>query len=66
MVCSIHVGSNPDKLERIGAVKIKAEEGVQEIPIPATLGDVRLVRVVFEVVPASADIILKSIDLLKK
>ena len=66
MVCSIHVGRNQDKLQRIGAVKIKAEEGVQEIPIPATLGDVRFVRVVFEVVPASADIILKSIDLLKK
>ena len=66
MVCSIHAGRNPDKLQRIGSVKIKAEEGVQEILIPATLGDVRFVRVVFEVVPASADIIWKSIDLLKK
>jgi hypothetical protein len=66
VVCTIHAGRNPDKLQRIGSVKIKAEEGVQEIPIPATLGDVRFVRIVFEVVPASADIIWKSIDLLKK
>jgi hypothetical protein len=66
VVCSIHAGSKPEKLQQIGSVKIKEEEGAHEIPIPVTLGDVRFVRVVFEVVPASADIILKSIDLLKK
>ena len=66
VVCTIHAGINPDKLQRIGSVKIKAEEGLQQIPIPVTLGDVRFVRVVFEVVPASADTIWKSIDLLKK
>jgi hypothetical protein len=47
-------------------MKIKAEEGVQEIPIPETVGDIRFVRIVFEVVPASANIIWKSIDLIKK
>ena len=66
VVCTIHAGRNPDKLQRIGSVKIKAQEGFQQIPIPVTLGDVRFVRVVFEVVPASADTIWKSIDLLKK
>jgi hypothetical protein len=66
VVCSIHAGSNPDKLQRIGSVKIKAEESLQEIPIPVTGGDIRFVRVVFEVVPPSADISLKSIDLIKK
>ncbi len=66
VVCGIHAGSNPDKLQRIGSVKIKAEESLQEIPIPVTGGDIRFVRVVFEVVPPSADIIWKSIDLLKK
>jgi hypothetical protein len=64
VVCTIHAGRNPDKLQRIGSVKIKAEEGLQQIPIPVTLGDIRFVRVVFEVVPPSADIIWKSINLL--
>jgi hypothetical protein len=66
VVCTIHAGSNPDKLQRIGTVKIKAEESLQEIPIPVTGGGIRFVRVVFEVVPPSADISLKSIDLIKK
>jgi hypothetical protein len=66
VVCTIHAGSNSEKLQRIGSMKIKAEEGVQEIPIPETVGDIRFVRIVFEVVPASANIIWKSIDLIKK
>ena len=66
VVCSFHVGNSPESLQRIGSAKINAEPEVLEIVVPESLRDFRFVRIVFDVVPASANIRWRSIDLIAR